>query len=173
MADNRSAVKSYLGKVRSTLNCRRSVKKVFLSELRPEVAEFAKGKENLTEEALCAQFGSPEEIAQGFTTRDDYRSLLRRAKKRNVILSVIAGVLTLITAFSIYAAVHLVHHYRNRGYIVIDYTQSKVSMDDFEISMRAEESKLDALEEISRLLEESRLAELTEEVSPETSPVAD
>ena len=107
MSDNKGAVKLYLGDISSALTCSRSMKKVFMREFRPEVEEFAAGRENLTVEALCARFGSPEDVADGFAERDDYKALLKKAKKRTVILAVIIVLLLVVLSFSIWFALEM------------------------------------------------------------------
>ena len=125
MSDNKGAVKRYLGDISSALTCSRSMKKVFMREFRPEVEEFAAGRENLTVEALCARFGSPEEVADGFAERDDYKALLKKAKKRTVILAVVAVLAAVACAFAVYFAVKAYKHASGHYYVSEAYEEGE------------------------------------------------
>ena len=147
MSDNSKVINRYLAEVSDCLKCPRSVRKVFLRELRLQVKDFAANKENLSVEALCSQFGSPEEISNGFVTRDDYQILLRKAKRRTVILAVVAAVAVAIAIFTAVLMKLVIDSYTNRGYMTIEYGDATI------LYSEGEEENITALE--SRLAEES------------------
>lgn len=163
MNDVGSVVNSYLGEVRSALTCSRGVKRVFLKELRPEVEEFAEGKENLTVEALSARFGTPEEIEEGFTTRDDYKALLKKAKRRTVILTVVTCAAVIVMIAVIICAKLAIDDARDKGQNIISppYSTSDYDADYFETASISEQ-----IEEFKKI--ESKNAETYSNPSADT-----
>ena len=107
-------IKSYLKDVSSKLTCPRSVRSVFISELKNEIEDLIKEKRDLTYEMLCERYGSPDEIANGFYDRSDYSRLLQKAKKkakRWKILCIIAVILlALAIGYLVYASIVLVSY---------------------------------------------------------------
>ena len=104
-------IKIYLKDVSSKLTCPRSVRSVFISELKNEIEDLIKEKRDLTYEMLCERYGSPDEIANGFYDRSDYSKLLQKAKKRAKrwkILCIIAAILLVLAiGLIIYAYITL------------------------------------------------------------------
>ena len=104
-------IKIYLKDVSSKLTCPRSVRSVFISELKNEIEDLIKEKRDLTYEMLCERYGSPDEIANGFYDRSDYSRLLQKAKKkakRWKILCIIAAILLVLAiGLIIYAYITL------------------------------------------------------------------
>ena len=67
----KKTVKLYLAQVSAALTgCSWSIKKVFAHELRSHIKESFAEKE-ITYDALCAAFGTPDEIATGFYDREE------------------------------------------------------------------------------------------------------
>ena len=107
-----------------------------MREFRPEVEEFAADRENLTVEALCARFGSPEEVADGFAERDDYKALLKKAKKRTVILAVVAVLAAVACAFAVYFAVKAYKHASGHYYVYASTPYSEgETYETYEVSL--------------------------------------
>ena len=104
---DKQAIRQYLKEVRKTLTCPMSVKSVFLGELKNTVLEYAGGKENITVEMLCAEFGSPTEIADGFLERSDYQKLLQKAKKKLRIWRVVSAILAVSVVLVILYLIYL------------------------------------------------------------------
>lgn len=94
---DKKTVKLYLAQVADALKgCSWSLKKVFANELRSQIKESFAEKE-ITYDALCAAFGTPDEIAAGFFDREEYNKLLKRSRRLNLILAVSVVVLIAIT----------------------------------------------------------------------------
>lgn len=93
-------IKEYLSQTTIALSCSWSVKKVFAAELKSQIKEHFESKE-ITFDALCAAFGTPEEIAAGFYDREEYDKLIKKSKKLNVILAVSVVVLVVALVFSV------------------------------------------------------------------------
>lgn len=84
----KKTVKLYLAQVAAALTgCSWSIKKVFAHELRSHIKESFVEKE-ITYDALCAAFGTPDEIATGFYDREEYDKLLKKSRRVNLILAV-------------------------------------------------------------------------------------
>ena len=93
-------IKRYLKEVSSKLNCPRSVKSVFIRELKCNILAFTEDKEAISLKELYDEFGTPDEISSSFFDRKDYDALLKKAKKRAAIgigIGIIASIL-LVTA---------------------------------------------------------------------------
>ena len=99
--ESKHAIKQYLKEVQKKLTCPLSVKSVFLGELKSNLLEYAEGKENITAEALCANFGDPKEIVDGFLERSDYQELLKKAKKKLQLWRVFSAVLAVLIVLTI------------------------------------------------------------------------
>ena len=96
----KKTIKEYLSQTTNALSCSWSVKKVFAAELKSQIKEHFESRE-ITFDALCAAFGTPEEIAAGFYDREEYDKLIKKSKKLNVILAVSVVVLVVALVFSV------------------------------------------------------------------------
>lgn len=96
----KKTIKEYLSQTTNALSCSWSVKKVFAAELKSQIKEHFESKE-ITFDALCAAFGTPEEIAAGFYDREEYDKLIKKSKKLNVILAVSVVALVVALVFSV------------------------------------------------------------------------
>ena len=84
MTNNKELIRRYLKSVSKKLNCKRSVKSAFIRELKDSVTSFTEDKQAVTTDELYAEFGTPEEISEGFMDRKDYAALLEKAKKTSL-----------------------------------------------------------------------------------------
>lgn len=91
-----SNIKQYLKEVSAKLSCPKGVKAIFLRQLKSEIIAFADNNTTITVDELYRQFGTPEEIADGFFDRDDYSTMLKKAKKHAAFWMVLCVVLTVI-----------------------------------------------------------------------------
>ena len=109
----------YLKDVRRKLTCSLSVRSVFLGALKSDLLEYANGRETISVELLCAKFGTPAQIADGFLDRSDYQELLQKAKKKlqfwRVISVILAVFLILITLYFMHLCMQLGGHYTITG----------------------------------------------------------
>ena len=104
---DKKTVKLYLSQVTDALKgCSWSLKKVFANELRSQIKESFAEKE-ITYDALCAAFGTPDEIAAGFYDREEYDRLLKSSRRLNLILAVSVVILIAITIILI-IIIHIV-----------------------------------------------------------------
>lgn len=95
----KKTVKLYLAQVSAALTgCSWSIKKVFAHELRSQIKESFAEKE-ITYDALCAAFGTPDEIAAGFFDREEYDKLLKKSRRVNLILIILIFVLVAVILF--------------------------------------------------------------------------
>lgn len=95
----KNVVKAYLKDVCANLVCVRSVKSAFKKQLGSEIEAYASDKETLTADLLCAEFGSPKEVAAGLATRHDYEMLLKKAKRSKIIWMCTAIASLLLSVF--------------------------------------------------------------------------
>ena len=104
---DKKTVKLYLSRVTDELTgCSWSVKKVFANDMRSKITDRFEGKE-ISYDSLCAEFGTPEEIAASFYDRDDYSALLKKSKLLNLILTVSVVVLIAIITLLVLFIIHL------------------------------------------------------------------
>lgn len=98
---NAKVVKEYLNLITQNMRCSRLVSLTFRKAFEEEIKEYAEGSESITIEALYEKFGTPEQIAEGFTSRDDYEELLKAAQKKKRIFAVCFVVAAVMCAFLI------------------------------------------------------------------------
>lgn len=94
--DKNKISRRYLDEVGDKLNCPKPLKATFLRELRERIDFFSSSDREVTMEALYNEFGSPEEIANGFFNRADYEELLRKTKTRVVLWKIVSALITVI-----------------------------------------------------------------------------
>ncbi|MCH5341155.1 MAG: hypothetical protein J1E01_06795 [Acetatifactor sp.] len=94
-------IRRYLSEVGDKLSCPKPLKTTFLGELRERIDSFQSLDGEVTMEALCEEFGSPEEIADGFFNREDYEELLRKTKTRVVRWRIVSALVTVILLVAI------------------------------------------------------------------------
>lgn len=110
MSDKKKIIQQYLKEVTSGLNCPRSLKSVFIGELKNEIAAFSDSREDITLSELYEKFGTVDAIAAGFYDRHDYEDLLKKAKKRAVIWKIISAVLLVVLiVVVIYFTDYIIH----------------------------------------------------------------
>lgn len=106
MNNDKKVTRQYLKEVKARLNCPKSVKSIFLKDLKEKIATSYSQSHAITRKSLCAEFGSPEEISDSFYNRGDYEELIAKAKKNlffwKITTSVIAIMLALTIIFLIY-----------------------------------------------------------------------
>jgi len=104
-------IKRYLKEVSAKLSCPRSVKSVFIRELKSDILASTEGKEDISLKELYDKFGTPDEISSGFFDRKDYDVLLKKARKRAAIgigigiissIFLIAAIIIIIELISVY-----------------------------------------------------------------------
>lgn len=79
--NNGKTVKKYLRDIGQKMSCSGSMRYALLGELRSRVYDFAVEQPAVTFEALCEQFGTPEEVARGFDCTEVTEDIKNRAKK--------------------------------------------------------------------------------------------
>lgn len=84
-AQKNNVVNHYIKKIRPAITCRKSEKHFFLRELNDIVCTYVIDHPKATIETLYAEFGSPEQFANGILTRDDYAKMLKNAKTKTTI----------------------------------------------------------------------------------------
>lgn len=94
-------IRRYLSEVGDKLSCPKPLKTTFLGELRERINVFRSPDREVTMEALCEEFGSPEEIADGFFNREDYEELLRKTKTRAVRWKIVSALVTVVLLVTI------------------------------------------------------------------------
>ena len=78
---NGKTVKKYLRDIGQKMSCSGSLRHVLLGDLRSRVYDFAAEQSAITFEALCEQFGTPEEVARSFDCTEVTEDIKNRAKK--------------------------------------------------------------------------------------------
>lgn len=102
-------IKSYLREVSAKLKGSRVQKKEYISNLRNEVLACFGDDETVTVDRLCAEFGTPDVIAQGFAGDCDYSFLVKRLNKITIAFSAIVVALSLLLSATIYIIVETVN----------------------------------------------------------------
>lgn len=82
MKKNKHIIQQYLKEILNKVNCSKSFKSVFKKQLTNDILQFTENKETITLEELYIEFGFPEEIADSFIDRSDYKTLLEKSKKK-------------------------------------------------------------------------------------------
>lgn len=101
MKNEKRVIDQYLREVSVNLNCPKSVKSVFMAELRENILSFHSQHQEISKDKLYAEFGIPEEISDGFFNRSDYKLFLDKAKKKIIhwkaasLLAIVLSVLTI------------------------------------------------------------------------------
>lgn len=104
-------IRRYLCEVGDKLSCPKSLKNTFLGELKERIDFFRSSDREVTMETLCEEFGSPEEIADGFFNREDYEELLHKTKTRVVRWKIVSALITVILLVAIVFIVSLVREF--------------------------------------------------------------
>lgn len=123
-------IKAYLKEVTANLDCPRSVRSVFRSELRSDIEDFAKDKPDLTVETLCEQFGSPDALSAEFIARSDYGELLQKAKKKAKkwrILCIVAAVLLVLAISMIVYFYYVIDEYAGTIHVSNPITSTDIA----------------------------------------------
>ncbi len=97
--------KQYIKNVKSLMFCDRKTKKTFASSFDDDVWGFIEENKITSIDDVIAEFGTVDEIAQGFLEKSDIKKISKSMQIRNVIIgSVIAAALivgvTLTIAFA-------------------------------------------------------------------------
>lgn len=92
------AQKQYDKAVSAALICSGKEKRTFLKALRADVEDYLSLEPQATAEQLAAQFGTPREIAAGFTVGDP-EALAKRLRLRRIILFAVLAALALYLCF--------------------------------------------------------------------------
>ena len=101
-AANKKIINSYLKGVSANLNCTKSLKSVFLTELKSDIENYAKSTVSVTKDDLYNEFGTPEEISNSLFDRHDYDALLNKAKRKALACKLIAIVLIMLLVVAVY-----------------------------------------------------------------------
>lgn len=104
-------IRRYISEIGDKLSCSKPLKATFLGELREGIDSFRSPDRELTMEALCEEFGSPEEIAAGFFNREDYEELLRKTKARAVRWKIVSALVTVILLVAIVLIVSVIREF--------------------------------------------------------------
>ncbi len=104
---NKKVINSYLREVSSNLYCKKSLKSVFIQELKSDIENYTDSSVLVKKEDLYHEFGTPEEIANSLFDRNDYNLLLKRAKIKVFVCILIATVLFILLLVSGYVIIEL------------------------------------------------------------------
>lgn len=99
--DKNTITRRYLSEVGDKLSCPKPLKNTFLGELRERIDFFQSPDREVTMEALCEEFGTPEEIADGFFNREYYEELLRKTKTKAFRWKIVSALVTVILLVAI------------------------------------------------------------------------
>lgn len=84
MKKNKHIIQQYLKEITAALNCPKSVKAVYASDLKNDILNYLSDNDSdsISINELYDKFGTPEDIADGFYDKNDYKLLLKKAKRR-------------------------------------------------------------------------------------------
>ncbi len=96
---NQKVICEYLQAMNKILVCKRTVKKAILDEIRMQIGEVEQRFPTLTREDLYREIGLPEEVAQGFESRENMGVIREKAKKyeRNRIICCVIAIMAAVT----------------------------------------------------------------------------
>lgn len=90
--------KRYVKEVSAVINCCKCEKLFFACELNDYVSAYVAEHPEATMETLYAEFGSPEQFANGILARDDYAKMLKKAKRKAAFWTCTAVIAVIISA---------------------------------------------------------------------------
>lgn len=108
---NKKIVRLYLKEISAKLNCGRAMKLVVLSEIKSDIEAYTSSGDSITINDLYNEIGTPDDIANSLFDRKDYDILLKKAKRKTFILTLVAIILVILLSVSIYGFVELLSHY--------------------------------------------------------------
>ncbi len=120
---NKTIVRKYLKEIRNRLVCQKSLQTVFLRELKERIQLFQSSDQEITEEILYEEFGSPDDIAAGFFNREDYKELLQKARKRAILWKIACVVITILLLALISYTICYIQYTRRHITLTNDYIQ--------------------------------------------------
>ena len=89
--NNENVISQYLREVKKGLRIDKALCGTVLGELKASVTEFCREKNDVSLEQLYAEFGTPEEISRSVIDREEYDTLLKRAKRKVLLWKVVAA----------------------------------------------------------------------------------
>ena len=107
---NNRVIQSYLKDVSARLVYPRAVRSVFISELKENILNFAAHEAPVSLDDLYKEFGSPDDISEGFLDRKEYSSLLKKSKRKMAIWICIGIIAFILFVVAICCFVLLLHH---------------------------------------------------------------
>lgn len=110
MRKNDHIIKQYLKEVSAELNCPKSVKSVYASELRNDILNYFSNNDSVSIDDLYDNFGTPESIADGFFDKSDYKRLLKKAKKKSLYWKLVVVGLVIICIAIIFLLICIVQN---------------------------------------------------------------
>ena len=111
-------IQQYLTEIKKELKCPRSLKSVFLAQLREDIAAFQAKGQLVTPETLQAQFGTPMEIAGSLLDRDDYETLLGRSKRKALVWKILGVAATILFLVAVCYVAKSVYE-NTTGYVTV------------------------------------------------------
>ena len=89
MNKSKQIISNYLKNVAKNLQVSRILKSTFIHELKDSVTSFVSENKNITIDDLYNEFGTPEEISEGFLDRKDFATLLKKSQITSFRLRII------------------------------------------------------------------------------------
>jgi len=113
-------VKKYLRKVKKLLHCPRAQRREFLRQLEANIYYYISENEVEDMEGVIKEFGSPEDIAQGFLEESSIKSFSNslKANRRTSIALISIALVTAISVVSILLANYIDRYNYRHGYYV-------------------------------------------------------
>ncbi len=109
---NKKIINSYLKEIYANLNCKKSLKAVFIKELKSDIENYADSVGLSIKDDLYREFGTPEEIANSLFDRHDYDVLLKKAKGKALAWKLIAIISCILFIVAICCFADLLAHVR-------------------------------------------------------------
>jgi len=119
------ATKKYVKAILKELNCRIALKNVLRQKLNEDINAYAEGKENITIEDLCLEFGNPKDMATSMLNKEDYLEELTRSQKKIYSLLIIIVTITIVIIFLVAFIKHILDIYYSDisiGAVTITYS---------------------------------------------------
>lgn len=128
--NHKTIIRQYLSDVSDRLVCPKPLKVAFLGDMKENIRFFRSSGREITQEVLCKEFGSPEEIAAGFFNREDYEELLRKAKTRVIRWKIVSILVTFILLLTIIFTVSVIRDSAGTITVTNPYTVNTTTQEE-------------------------------------------
>ena len=111
MAKSNSIAKRYLNEVSANMSCGKTTKKYIVKELSQTVEGYITEHPNCEMQDLYSEFGDPFQATFDLTSKEEYKDLINRAKRKAKIFAIVSTVLVALVIIAIVLVIVLLNKY--------------------------------------------------------------